>query len=135
MKLEALHRYLLLAGLVSDGSDATLPKLYLHSAQAAEHANHDMYALLMIGGAGFEIDEELPSYHKGRLQLIISARNYDSGYDLAVTLMKALTVYGLNLSDMYVYRCVPRHLPMSYPVNEQGAFEFSVNFDATIRTT
>lgn len=135
MQLDSLYEYVLLSGLVGNGSvpNDTRPKLYLYDALAAEHAGEDLFALLMVHPAGFSNNEDLPNYHKGMLQIVVTSRYYDVGYSLAKSLSERMHVNGLDLEDMYIYRCVPRHLPISYRRNEQGLLEFSVNFDTTVR--
>lgn len=134
MNIDNIAEHLILQGFVSNDINSPLPKLYVYSAAAEEQAASDIYALLLVTPPGFSVDEELPNYHKGGIQVIVSARRHDDGYALAKELSGQLTIYGLDLSDMYVYRCVPKHLPISYPKNEENRIEFSVNFNATIRT-
>lgn len=132
MKLDSLHEYLLLSGLVSDGTLPELPKLFLYEAKGSDPEAGDIYALLTIGPAGLDEDEELPGYHKGMLQVVTTSVDFDSGYDLALKLSKRLKVYGLDLEDVYIYRCVPRQLPINYREDDAGKREFLVNFDITV---
>jgi len=133
MRLDTLARHLLLQGSVSNGTNSSMPKLYLYEATASEHANHDSFALLLPSLNGMTVNDEIPDYHKGQIQLVTSARDVDTGYELAEAISKQLTLHGVDLSDMYVYRCIPKHKPIFYRRNEQGMLEHSVNFDITIR--
>ena len=135
MKLDSLYEYLILQGAVTNGEvpGSPLPKLYLYDATAADHSGEKLFAMLTPHINGFTSDEETPNYHKGILQLVVTSDLYDEGYDLAKTLSTQLEVYGLDLEDVYIYRCTPRHLPIPYRRNEQNMREFSVNFDTTVR--
>lgn len=133
MKLDSIAQLLLETGLVADEGGFGVPRLFLYSAPAAEHMHQDSYALLVTDLAGMSVNEQLPNYHKGKFSLITASEDVDAGYDLALKLSKSLTVYGLELDDMYIYRCVPRHLPIQFRRNEQNQFEHSVTFDINIR--
>lgn len=133
MKLDTIANYLLLQGSVTDGSNPTIPKLYLYEADASNHAGHSVFAQLIPSLVGMSVNDSIPNYHKGQLQLITTAIDVDVGYDLAEELSGQLTLRGVDLGDMYIYRCLPKHKPIFYRRNEQGMLEHSVNFDITIR--
>lgn len=133
MKLDFLYELALLKGHVSDGTNDLLPRLYLYESPVESRLDSTLHAMLISDLRGFSFNDETPNYHKGRVQLIVTASDYDEGYDLASALSADLTLYGQDLRDMYLYRCVPVNLPISYRKNEQNAIEFSVNFDLVIR--
>ncbi len=130
MKLDSIAEHLLLSNLVSNGAvNNSLPALFLYRKPNTAETS----ALLLPDPAGMSKDSELPGYLKGRLQLIVTGENYDAGDDLAEALSNRLTVRGLDLYDMYIYQCMPRHTPISYPNNEQNMIEHSVTFDIKLR--
>lgn len=133
MKLDTIANYLLLQGTVTDGTNPTMPKLYMYEADASDHAGRSAFAQLIPSLVGMSVNDNVPDYHKGQIQLVTTSDDVDVGYDLAETLSKQLTLRGVDLSDMYVYRCLPKHKPIFYRRNEQGMLEHSVNFDITIR--
>lgn len=133
MKLDSIANHLLQKGSVSDGSNPSLPKLYIYEADASNHAGQDSFAQLVPSLVGMSINENLPDYHKGQIQLITTAYDVDHGYDLADELSKQMTLRGADFEDMFVFRCVPKHKPILFRRNEQGMLEHSVNFDITIR--
>lgn len=133
MKLDSIAQLLVLKGNVTDRNVDNAPRLFIYKSPVESRATSDLHVVLIPSLNGFSSNDETPNYHKGSLQLIVTASRYDEGYDLATALSTDLTLYGQELTDMYVYRCTPRHLPISYRANEQNAIEFSVNFDLVIR--
>jgi hypothetical protein len=133
MNLDSLSDYLDDQGTVTTEGITGLPRLFIYESPSESRENEDTFALLINNLAGFYVNEETPDYHKGAIQLITSSKKYDEGYELALSLSKELHVLGLELRDMYIFKCIPTTLPISYRRNEQQLFEFSVNFNVVLR--
>lgn len=131
MNLDSLATYLFSEGNVSELGDTT-PKMYIYEANAEDHSDRDIFALLLPSLTGMPTNVELPNYHRGQIQLITTAKDVDDGRRLAETLSDDLTLNRAEFDDMTVLKCLPKHLPIFYRRNEQGMLEHSVNFDITI---
>lgn len=91
-------------------------------------------AILLTTGSLGEgmIDEELPSYYKAEVQVIVSARTILDARDTANQLVDALTLREVDLGEgVIIKRCFPRHRPYVYTKNEGQLVEASVNYDIT----
>jgi len=132
MILESIAEYIFSQANVVKFKTGNSPRLFLYEKPLGA-VGDEPYALLLTDIQGASIDEELPDYHKSRIQLIVSSDDHDEGYRLALDLSKDMTIHGLDLEDMHIYKCVPLNLPIRFRRNEQNRIEFSVNFNIILR--
>lgn len=86
--------------------------------------------LIMAGVGGAQRDQDLPGYKKARLQAVIRATEYQSGYDLANRVITALDKRRQTIESVYILKVVPLHDPFPFAKSSGGYIEFSVNFEA-----
>ena len=132
MKLDSLAKHLHSLGNCSL-SFGRKPRLFINEKPANAKVGAQ-YVILYADLAGASVDDYLPNYHKTKLQLVVSAKTAEEGFDLASALSKDMTVNGLDLSDIFIVKCSAKHLPVPFKRNEQDLIETSVNFDLIFRT-
>jgi hypothetical protein len=79
---------------------------------------------------GARIDHELIGYFDTEFMVIVRSTEYKDGYDLAVAVSKALTIYQPIMTDtMEIKQILPVATPRSYRRQVSGfwEFEFDVN--------
>jgi hypothetical protein len=114
-----------LANIIQDEGVATIgTDLFYYSASP----DRDTYALLMFGGDGIPVDNELPGYYNTKYQVIVRSSSYDDGFQLANDVRQALTFYGRQSGTITFNQSLPRDEPRPFRRNEAGIIEFSNNF-------
>jgi hypothetical protein len=119
MFLEPLAKIIQAEGVATIGTD-----LFFYSAPA----ELETYALLVFGGDGIPVDNELPGYYNTKYQVIVRASNYEDGFALAHDIKQALTFYGKKSGNITFNHSLPKDEPRPYRRNEAGIVEFSNNF-------
>jgi len=122
MKLEGIQDYLEAEDVGETGVD-----LFIN------HMDDEVKegVVLMSPLTGTYIDHELPNYRKGSFQVIVRARDYESGDELARTISDLLTLENTRttIDDMAIKYMRPKHEPIVFPRLQGGGLEFSVNFE------
>ena len=131
MNLESITRYLASLGSVSL-TPGSLPRIFINEKPNNAQVGSS-YAIIYTNLEGANVDEELPNYHKVKLQVVVSAKLYDEGFGLGMAISNDLTLNGITLSDIFLIKCLPTTLPVSFGRNEQDLIEFSITFNLIFR--
>lgn len=80
--------------------------------------------------SGDRIDHELPGWREGGFQLVVRAKDFQTGKTLAQQAMGVLNFIETPLdATCHIKYMRPRHEPVSYPISPGNLIEFSVNFE------
>lgn len=86
-------------------------------------------AVLLVGPLeGVPVDEELPGYHTGVLQVVAQAKNPARAISLVNSVEAFLKMYDTVIDGMLVKKCHPINLPIDYPRADSDLFEASVDY-------
>jgi hypothetical protein len=92
--------------------------------------NMEEGVVLLADPSGAHIYHEIPGYQKGRFQLVVRAKEYGRGEQLAKDVTDLLSLEETELNGMVTVKYTRRrHEPLPYPRMKSGAVEYSVNFD------
>lgn len=86
-------------------------------------------AMLVSGYQGMPIDQELPGYYRGPMQMIVRAKTSADAEEIATALMNGLWVHTTQMGSIYVNHLRPEHLPAVFPRSNGDFYEASVNFE------
>jgi hypothetical protein len=121
--LTALRDYLE-TQLASSDWASIKPKVYFLPENIEEGV------VLLADPTGAHIYHEIPGYQKGRYQLVIRAKDYGRGEQMANDVAGLLTLLETEISGLVTVKYSRRrHEPLPYPRAKGGGVEYSVNFD------
>jgi len=85
---------------------------------------------LLADLSGVPVEYELPGYEKAQFQVIVRAKDFRRGDDLARRVMRILAIENVNISAAVKVNYVrPRHQPLPFQKSKGGFHEFSINFN------
>lgn len=76
------------------------------------------------------IDHELPDYRaKGRVMVVCRAPSFEEVFDLASSVMGALSAVERSMGEIYINHIRAQSEPLVYPASQAGSYEAVVNFE------
>ncbi len=76
------------------------------------------------------LDPSLPDYKKARIQIVVRATDFESGYALAREALVTFKVIKRHRQDgVFISFIEPLHDPIPFPASKGNYTEFSVNFE------
>lgn len=79
--------------------------------------------------SGTRIDYDMPGFYRAEFQLIVRTPGYVAGQALMEKLVPLLTFGELTLGVQAFKHCLPRTLPVAFPLSDGNLVEHSVMFD------
>jgi hypothetical protein len=80
--------------------------------------------------SGTQLDPSLPNYKKAKFQVVVRAKDFESGYAKAKGIMAAFKVIKRQtVMGVFIHFAEPLHDPVTFPASKGKFIEFSINFE------
>lgn len=98
-------------------------------------ADVDVGVLVVSEPAGNRVDHEIKGVFKGRYQIIVRDKDFDSGMLRANQLFTLLDLIETDMYEYVVTYSRPRNTPLPFARSDGDLIEFSINYDIRYRNT